>query len=504
MPPEEMEDSNNGTDNGTNPAISSSDDENTTNSPITPSTLPSQDYTPSDERIDTDKRRIDLEKNLTKIQPNSGVTFYFNHVVKKSDSDSSEKDLEGTLEKPGNFSIRYKDNPNQTEAPEEQFSKWSLSKSDQITTFYQYLWLDDQTLLVGPPKSGWPNGKYIHFEFDESLQDYLGNNFLNDEDQIVIAYVRSVTEIKIDLADKTYLPWESDDNISGDPNDFYVHVSGSVTEKAGLGHIKKIILNLKSYDDTFTYEISAGKNGHDHLIDSDDKINVGGTKWTPNTNDGGGKWAINLPLKDPKYLGQEAQAVAEKRYKWQMTAVALSSDGVETHAPSPKIVYHEIYQPKVTQVICYRLKKGVAKPNKSDIYYFDEKKSKLIQSELKFNKSDLGSLNSLIIFLKGDFADTTTFRYENSCLNNFSQNFAADIKQSDYDEQGNIVPQGQERAEVQLPAFTIHKSETPHTCIITFRAKTKAGSLVIFHLQYTVHTTALELQDVRAVSLDIE
>lgn len=468
-------------------------------------TTPDGEVSPKDDIV-----RIDLSRELLSIRPTDGVRFTFNDAVDLESFDPTRP--EGRAR---SLSIRYTDELEggnispEVSATVGERTDWTLAESGVLTSAGTYIWEDERTLVLAPPEGGWPYGRCVRFEFDRSLHDDAGNRMREDRDQVIVVRVTAEVSITIEspVKERTYLPWKSGDDPRGDPADFHVYVSGTVRQRGAREHVESIIVTARNENDraektvlTVGYDIPIGPDAYDHLErDGVPQLADGttrGCRWSPDAHGFGGRWAIHLPLQDPEYQKDGAQAVAEKRYKWKIEAFAIAQKGMRVPSGNHKIVYHEIFKPHVTSVT-------VVPGEEVYRHVLGEEPA---TRPLKFTAKDLGPKN-FAIEVRGDFDGAARFQHHNTYDPTTSDQFlAADIQQSD------DVPQGEEEADVTLPSFVIdkrtdvkgpggrNKNDTTHT--LTFSAKTKARSVVVFHLHYEVDTIPLDIERAESVSLN--
>ena len=481
--------------------------------------LKSDITTPSGEVSFDDVNRSDLTRKLLSIQRNEAVRITFNHDVNLATFDPTRDNGRAR-----SLSIRSMDNVNgaKTNLSEElsatnvgPFMDWTKSANPlQLSANGTYLWEDLRNFIIAPPHGGWPDGKFIRFEFDRSLTDTSGNSLRDKRDQVVFLLVSARVDIRIDSPIKktTYLKWESGDIIEGKVEDFFVAVSGTVTQEGGSKHIKGVHVSARNENGTVltvNYFIPAGPTGYNRLTDPNssapklsenkiktspngdlifDKLEVG-SKWEPN-NAFGGKWTINLPLRDFDYAGTGAQAVAEKRYKWTIEATAITDDNVrvQTVDSDKRIVYHEIFKPRVTRVTVVQ---------GSRVVYEHVLGQAPVEKPLILKGADVGPITYLVEAC-GDFEDASSFNYGNTYEDTPSKVFlGTNIDHSD------DVPEGSEEATITLPTFIVDndsdalaangKQKNCMTHTIVFNGMTRARSPISLPIKLIVDTVPLDV-----------
>lgn len=502
--------------------------------PGTPTNVPlAADVTTPDGMVSFgDRERTDLSRKLIAIGKRDAVRFTFNHAVNPK---TFKADRPGRQAK--SLSIRYMDDDKGEKLTGEvsakaikdptdplDFHDWTPSTDTRLLSgFGTYLWEDAENLLIAPPEGDWPPGKYVRFEFDRSLADNSGNNLQGDRDQVIFLLVMPEVQISIDspFKERTYLKWESGDKVAGDPEDFYVRISGTVTQSGAANNVKMIHVTArheKGKEYTASGTITPDANEYDELEEEVAQAvienNVSktimrkkpllfgatqkrkGTKWVPDNAKTGGKWTINLPLGGPDIAGG-ALAVDKKLYKWHIEATVETLSGVRVASPDKRIVYHEVFKPRVTKVTCIRDGKNVT--------LFDHPigGAPSWPNSLEFKGKDKGAV-TFLFEVRGDFEGPSKFYYSNTYGTPSPGAFpVANIEQSD------DVAEGTEEADVTLPTFTIDddisalmadgkpRNSAKHT--ITFNARTKARSVVLFALEFKVDTLPLELVDAEPV-----
>ncbi|HEX2913796.1 MAG TPA: hypothetical protein VH186_23525 [Chloroflexia bacterium] len=440
--------------------------------------------------------RKDLSKKLVEIRPLDGVRFVFNDAVDRNTLrvTRTPTGLANTL------SIRYVNDPEGKVLSEEVRASrssvnWIENRTGQINGYGQYAWESDRSLIIGPPEGGWPQGKFVRFEFDRSLSDDAGNHLIHDRDQVIIASVRAELYCTIlePSLDTIYLPWESDDELFGRREDYSVLVAGTVVQKGATEHVRRILITAISNKGlTVTYEILAGDIERREM-----RQGLGFSDWRPN-REFGGTWAIRLPLQSPDWRGKGCQAVVEGHHTWTISATVVTSYGVRIESVNRKVVNHEIFKPRVIFIRCPQIKE-----NNGLLYYWRYSKKAII-NRLRFTRADLG-LKQFIVRLDGYFERDTVFSYVNTYV---SETATQQVLQWDtvYDSELK-----REVTEIQLPGFNIHdrltdilaggqnRNRTIHTFSIS--VKTRAGFAIYFMLEYYVDTIPLDLENVESVQL---
>lgn len=217
------------------------------------------------ESYQPDVYRRDLSNKLVEICSTDGVRFVFNDTIDRSTL-RVERGSSGSSGQGNTLSIRYVDQIDGNEglsaaAARPAGMSWRENRSGRISGYGEYAWEIDRTLIIGPPEGGWSQGKYVRFEFDRSVSNDAGNHLINDQDQVIIASVRS--EIYCTIAtpstEMTYLRWDSGDDVLGRPEDFTVFMSGHVVQRGGSEYVREIIVTATSNRGlTVSYSICAG------------------------------------------------------------------------------------------------------------------------------------------------------------------------------------------------------------------------------------------------------
>lgn len=447
------------------------------------------------ERYRPDTFRADLSRRLVEIRSMDGVRFVFNDTV-----DRRTLRVEKAGSGKGNtLSIRYTEDVDGADdvsgaAALKTGTSWSENRGGRITGYGQYAWESDRALIVGPPEGGWPQGKYVRFEFDRSVSDDAGNHLVNDQDQIIVASVRSEVYCTIvePTAEHTYLRWDSGDEILGREEDFLVFVAGQVTQRGASEHVREIIISATSnLGLTVSYTIYCGDIERREL-----SRGAGASDWVPGRNYGG-RWAIMLPLQSRDWHGHGCQAVVEGHHTWTITALVITAAGVEIAAQNRKVVVHELYKPRVLMVYCPQIRE-----NNGLLYHW--RHGKTVINRLRFTRHDLG-LKQFIIRLDGHFEQETIFSYVNTYIS------ASATQQILHWEMVYDAEVKREVVQIYLPGFNIHdrindiisggqyRNRMVHTLSISIR--TSASFAIYFAFEFFVDTIPLDVEAVEAVQM---
>lgn len=442
-----------------------------------------------------DSFRADLSQKLVEIRSMDGVRFVFNDTV-----DRRTLRVEKAGSGKGNtLSIRYTEDVDGKEdlagaAALKMGTSWTENRGGKITSYGQYAWESDRTLIVGPPEGGWPQGKFVRFEFDRSVSDDAGNRLVNDQDQIIIASVRSEIYCTIvePSAETTYLRWDSGDEVLGRPEDFTVFVAGQVVQRGASEHVREIEITATSNKGlTVSYKIYAGDIERREL-----SRGIGGSDWVPGRNFSG-RWAIMLPLQHPDWRGKGCQAVVEGHHTWTISATVFTASGVEIAATNRRVVVHELFRPRVLMVYCPQIR-----DHNGILYHW--RHGKALINRLRFTRHDLG-LKQFIIRLDGHFEQETIFSYVNTYIS------ASATQQILHWEMVYDAELKREVVQIYLPGFNIHdrirdilaggqyRNRMVHTLSISIR--TRASFAIYFSFEFFVDTIPLDVETVEAVRM---
>lgn len=442
------------------------------------------------EELGADRFRGDLSRKLVSILPMDAVKFIFNDIVDRS---TFRVALQSAIEA-NTLSIRYMDSIDgkNLSGEEADVINWVESNTRHISDFGQYVWESENVLVIGPPRGGWPNGKFIRFEFDSSISDDAGNTMIYGQDQVIIASVASaifctITEPSFD---ECHFPWESGDTEEGELDDFILTVSGTVEQRGAAEHVRWVVVTATSSRGVkFSYRIAAGDIPRDEL-----HLGAGGSRWTPLPNYCG-EWSIRLPLQHPLYDGEGVQAVIENLSMWTITAAVITANDVWVSATNTKVVYHEVRRPSILLVKC---------PQLSDVVIWSREEKyqrEIVVRGLRFTRNDLG-YKQFIILLDGDFDEEISFHYTNTYLE------VEKIQQHFYWFKYFDSSYGRVITEVHLPVFIIdshlhttsegyYRNKMLH--YFTFSVRTRAGFSIYFSCEFFVDTLPLDIDDAYAV-----
>lgn len=443
------------------------------------------------ERPWDDRVRTDLSSRLVRIRPLDAVRFVFNDVV-----DRKTFRVRRTNTEPNTLSISYAEDVKGTTREEASATNsrehWVQSRTRSVSGYGQYAWQDSQTLLIGPPEGGWPQGMYVFFEFDKSLSDDAGNALKGGRDQVVIARVQSDARCVIlrPESDDWFIPWRSGDDIFGREEDFSVFVVGQIIQHGATRFPTKVIVTAVSNRGArVSAEILCGDHERREL-----RKGLGWSDWVPDQQFGG-QWAIRLKLQEEGWSGEGAQAVVEHHHTWTISATVVMATGVTIRSTNRKVVRFELYQPRLLMLFCPQIRKhhGV-------MYHW--KYGKRIVTDFHFGRHDLGMKQFILVF-DGEFDMSTGFSYINTYL---SEEFRREVL---YWERRWSKALRRWVTWVYLPGFHIHnrvrdilvngryRNRTTHT--FTIKIRTIAGSVIRISFPFNVDTLPLDLVNVAAI-----